>query len=253
MDILWLGQPACHDSALVGGKAAHLSQLAADYLVPPGFCLTAAALNRSLQGASVPNADGASVPALPPALYDELAAAYRELAERCGADEPPVAVRSSALDEDGGVASFAGQHATYLNVVGADAVAAAVVACWASAQSPHARAYRRRQGLALDTVGLAVLVQLLVAADVSAVLFSTHPITGCQDELVINASWGLGESIVGGTVTPDSYVVRKADCSIVSRQIAEKQRMTVALRAPSYNGFKRWFLGGGEVEGTLEA
>ena len=127
------------------------------------------------------------------------------------------------------MASYAGQHETSLNIRGVEAVADAVVHCWRSAQSPRARAYRGAQGRARDDVQVAVLVQQLIVADSSAVLFSAHPVTGSRDEIVVNASWGLGESIVGGTVTPDTYVVRKADLAVVSRQVAAKRRMTVAV------------------------
>jgi pyruvate,water dikinase len=78
-------------------------------------------------------------------------------------------------------------------------------------------------------VRTAVLVQQLIAADVSVVLFSAHPVTGNRDEIVVNASWGLGVSVVGGTVTPDTYVVRKTDLALLSCQIAEKHRMTVPV------------------------
>jgi pyruvate,water dikinase len=230
MEILWLGDPACRDRALAGGKAAHLSRLAAGYRVPAGFCLTTVACDRAMAGGDL-EVDDAVTPArqVPPTVYQQLAAAYRTLAERCGEACPQVAVRSSAMDEDSSPASFAGQHETYLNMVGEQAVAAAVVRCWVSALAPRALAYRRRQGLATERVRLAVLVQRLVAADVSAVVFSANPLTGNRDEVVITASWGLGESIVGGTVTPDTYAVRKVDLVLFSRQIADKGRMTVLV------------------------
>jgi pyruvate,water dikinase len=218
-DLLWLGQPGCERTALVGGKAANLSRLAALHPVPSGFCLTAAAHRRA--GGAPPPDD----------LRATLASAYRELAEGADRAEPAVAVRSSAVDEDGALASFAGLHETYLNVVGADAVAEAVARCWASATAERALEYRRRQGLPLEGVGLAVLVQELIRADVSLVVFSANPLSGSRGEVVINASWGLGESVVGGTVTPDTYVLRKADRAVLSRQIADKARMTVL--APS--------------------
>jgi pyruvate,water dikinase len=137
-------------------------------------------------------------------------------------------VRSSAVDEDGATASFAGQHETYLNIVGADAIIQAVTRCWESARSERALEYRRQQGLSLEHPQIAVLVQQLVASDVSAVVFSANPITGNRNEVVINASWGLGESIVGGTVTPDMFVVRKSDVAVISRVLADKQHMTVS-------------------------
>lgn len=229
MDVVWLGERACHDRAVVGGKAAHLSILAASQRVPPGFCVTAAALDGVLAGGLVPHQGSTAVAALPPVVYDAVVWAYQRLTERCGRDAPAVAVRSSAVDEDGAIASFAGQYATSLNVVGAGDVAQAVLRCWASAQAPGLLAYRRRQGLAGSHARLAVLIQQLILADVSAVLFSAHPATHNRDEIVINASWGLGASIVGGTVTPDTYVVRKADLTILVRQVADKHRMTVAV------------------------
>lgn len=225
--VAWLGRGECHDCVLLGGKASNLCHLAAEHRVPPGFCLTADLFDHALPGPVA--AEGSAPVSLPPELYDELVQAYRKLGERCGLDAPSVAVRSSALDEDGADASFAGQHETYLNVVGAEAVAVAVARCWTSVHSPRAAEYRQRQGLARDNVRIAVLVQQLVPADVSAVLFSANPVTGSRDEVVINASWGLGESIVGGTVTPDTYVVRKADMRVLSRQIAEKRQMTVMV------------------------
>jgi phosphoenolpyruvate synthase/pyruvate phosphate dikinase len=223
-DILWLGQDACHDCTLVGGKVANLSRLAAAYAVPSGFCVPTTALI-----AGVADTGGAPSLALPPMLRETLAAAYRRLAELTEEPEPRVAVRSSAADEDGSDASFAGQHDTYLNIAGSDAVMEAVARCWASAHTERAYEYRRQHGLSRDYIRLAVLVQQLVPADVAAVVFSANPVTGNRGEVLINASWGLGESIVGGTVTPDTYVVDKASGATTERRIAEKQRMTVAV------------------------
>ena len=215
MPVHWLGDAACHERDRVGGKAAYLSQLVAapaGHAVPPGFCLTLPCDGDPLR---------------------ELAAAYAALAARCGGPDPAVAVRSSALDEDGACASFAGQHETYLNVVGAAAVAAAVGYCRASARAPRALAYRAAQGLGtdVDDARVVVLVQRLVVADVAAVIFSANPVSGDTAEVVITASWGLGESIVGGTVTPDTYHLRKPDLTVLARQVAEKRRMTVAVPA----------------------
>jgi pyruvate,water dikinase len=223
MELIWLGQGNCGDCTLVGGKGANLCHLSACYRVPPAFCLTAAAFARwARQGQD-------EAGAFPPDLYRLLVAAYKRLAAHCRTEQPKVAVRSSAVDEDGRTASFAGQHATYLNVAGVEAVAQAVLRCWRAARSTHALAYRRRQGLPPD-VGMAVLVQQLIPADVSAVVFSAHPVTGNQAEIVINANWGLGESIVGGRVTPDTYVVRKPDLSIPLRKLAKKERMAVPAK-----------------------
>lgn len=221
-DILWLGQSPCHNIPTVGGKVANLSRLAAGHPVPPGFCITTGVFDRYA-------ADAQAGAVLPETLLEMLATAYQDLAGRCGTTDPSVAVRSSAIDEDGRAASFAGQYETYLNIVGPDAVAGAVRRCWAAMKSPRVLEYRRRYGLPLDRGRIAVLVQQLVPADVSAVVFSANPISGSWDEVVINASWGLGESIVGGTVTPDTYTVRKAGLEVTNAQIAEKRRMTVSI------------------------
>jgi pyruvate,water dikinase len=132
------------------------------------------------------------------------------------------------VDEDGATASFAGQHETYLNIVGGDAIIQAMTRCWDSARSENALDYRRQHRLSVEHPQIAVLVQQLVAADVAAVVFSANPITGSRNEVIINASWGLGESIVGGTVSPDTFIVRKSDLAVISRVIADKQRMTVS-------------------------
>ena len=214
MNLLWLGDPKSFDVALVGGKAANLSRLARMYYrVPDGFCIPVTVMDE----------------AHPIDLRDEVFAATSGLMACHSLPELVAAVRSSAVDEDGAEASFAGQHETYLNVVGAEAIIHAVTRCWESARSERALEYRRQQGLSVSHPQLAVLVQQLIASDVSAVIFSANPITGSHDEIMINASWGLGESIVGGTVTPDTFIVRKADLAITNRTIADKQRMTVSV------------------------
>ncbi|MDX1417579.1 MAG: PEP/pyruvate-binding domain-containing protein [Candidatus Promineifilaceae bacterium] len=212
--LLWLGDPRTFDAALVGGKAANLSRLARMYhRVPDGFTLPVTVMDE----------------AHPLDLRDEITRAISDLMACHSLTDLVAAVRSSAADEDGATASFAGQHETYLNIVGADAIINAVVRCWESARSERALEYRRRQGLAVERVQIAVLVQQLVAADVSAVVFSANPVSGNRNEVVINASWGLGESIVGGTVTPDTFIVNKLDRAITRRMIADKQRMTVSV------------------------
>jgi pyruvate,water dikinase len=212
MNLLWLGDPKSFDVALVGGKAANLSRLARMYhRVPDGFSLPVTLMDE----------------VHPLDLRDEIICAISDLMNCHSLDDFIAAVRSSAVDEDGATASFAGQHETYLNIVGADAIIQAVTRCWESARSDRALEYRRRQGLSAKRPQLAVLVQQLVASDVSAVVFSANPITGSRDEIIINASWGLGESIVGGTVMPDTFVVRKSDLAVVQRVLADKQRMTV--------------------------
>lgn len=219
MKIAWLEDANCQDVACVGGKVANLSRLAAAHRVPTGMCLTTAAYAAWLDSGGG---------AWPDALRDELATRYAEMAARCESEAPQVAVRSSAIDEDGQGASFAGQYETYLNIVGIEAVADAVSRCWASTRSEQVLEYRRQNGLPVDDVQIAVLVQQMVAADMAGVAFSANPINNNRGEVVINMSWGLGESIVGGTVTPDTYIVDKGDLAVKERQIAEKEKMTVA-------------------------
>jgi pyruvate,water dikinase len=216
MNLLWLGDPKSFDAGLVGGKAANLSRLARlgghRHRVPDGFSLPVTVMDE----------------VHPLDLCNEITAAISDLMACHSLPDFIAAVRSSTVDEDGATASFAGQHETYLNIVGADAIIQAVTRCWESARSEHALKYRRKKGLSVERLQIAVLVQQLVASDVSAVIFSANPITGNHDEIMINASWGLGESIVGGTVTPDTFIVRKSDLAVVQRVIADKQRMTVS-------------------------
>ena len=230
-EIVWLGEVQAEDKTIVGGKVAPLSRLAARYRVPPGFALTTFAFDLASR------AGDSDTLHLPEMLRQQVVAAYRRLGEVTGLDQPSVAVRSSAVDEDGADTSFAGQHDTYLNIAGADAVCDAILRCWASARAPRALEYRRQHGLPVDGARIAVLVQHLVLADVAGVIFSANPLTGNLDEVVINTSWGLGESVVSGTVTPDTYVVgvgarvpgAAADMTVRQRDLAEKRKMTVAV------------------------
>jgi pyruvate,water dikinase len=214
--IRWLGDDDCHHPEFVGGKAASLSRLAALHAVPPGFAIPA-----------IPATQSDALHQLRPAI----GLAYERLGERCGGPNPPVAVRSSAIDEDGGAASFAGQHDTFLNIRGAEALIDAVARCVLSASSDVAASYRSQRGLSADDVKMGVLVQQLVHSDVSAVAFSANPVTGDHAEIMINANWGLGESIVSGTTTPDMFVVSKSDFRVASRDVALKSKMTVLTEA----------------------
>lgn len=210
----WLGQDDCHDTHFVGGKAASLSRLAALHTVPPGFAIAALDADHDH---------------LADSTVDAIREAYCVLADRSGEPDVGVAVRSSAVDEDAPDASFAGQHDTYLNIRGQDDLLSAISRCRASARSEAALAYRQQQQLSVDSVKIAILVQQLVPSDVSAVVFSHNPLTKSADELMINATWGLGESLVSGTVTPDTYVINKQNMSVVSRHAARKERMTVMV------------------------
>ena len=201
-----------------GGKAANLGELLRLGLpVPPGFVITTAAYDLLLDAgglrariaalvAAAPE-DGTAIreavegAPVPPSVSGVLLAAYR------GLGGGPVAVRSSATAEDLPQAAFAGQQETYLNVVGEEALLAAVRGCWASLWTDRAMGYRRRQGTGALAPRMAVVVQRLIQAEVAGVLFTANPLTGARDEVVIDASAGLGEAVVSGLVTPDHLVV----------------------------------------------
>lgn len=233
---------------LVGGKGASLARLArAGLPVPPGFHLTTFAYKKfveenGLQPAIVGAArmasagDTASLDRASEQIQEligigtmpgDVAAEIRNRYSELGAG--PVAVRSSATAEDLPGMSFAGQLETYLNICGADGVLDAVQRCWASLWTARAIGYRIRQAIGPDTVSIAVVVQKLVPAEVAGILFTANPVTGARDEVVINAAWGLGEAVVGGLVTPDTFVVSRKSGRLVSREIAVKEVMTIRL------------------------
>jgi rifampicin phosphotransferase len=227
----------CADLTTVGGKGASLATLwRAGLPVPPGFHVTTAAYRRfvahhGLQEGildAAGTADGAARIAtlfaarvVPEEIAMPIRAAYMTLGE------PAVAVRSSATAEDLPGASFAGQQDTFLDVRGADAVVDAVRRCWASLWTARAIEYRRREGIDPADVALAVVVQELVDADAAGVLFTADPVTGATDRMVVNATWGLGESLVGGQVTPDELVLDAASGAVRERRTGEKDVMTV--------------------------
>jgi len=157
--------------------------------------------------------------------------AYNELSKREG-KEVFVAVRSSATAEDLPDASFAGQQETYLNVQGADAVFEAVRKCWASLYGARAIFYRVEQGFEHEKVNLSAVVQMMVDSEKSGVMFSSQPSTG-EPQVIIEAAWGLGETVVSGSVSPDNYVVDRVSKTILSKLIATKEVMTV--RDPKTN------------------
>jgi rifampicin phosphotransferase len=232
------------DIEQAGGKGANLGELTrADLPVPPGFVIITDAYRCYVADHRLADKIAALATATDdPAGYDnassqiralfsdqvsdtlraEIASAYAGL----GADVP-VAVRSSATAEDLPEASFAGQQDSYLNVRGLEDLLTAVRDCWASLWTARAMAYRARQGIDPATVSLAVVVQQLVDAEAAGVMFTANPSNGRRDEAVISAAWGLGESVVSGSVNTDNIVVRKPDGTVISTEIADKAVMTV--------------------------
>ena len=218
--VAWLGE-AGTDSTMLGGKGASLHRLARlGFRVPPGFCVTTAAFRAHLESLPVPAATyptdglGAEVGASPihPAILAEVRDGLARL-EQAGREDGwmlRLAVRSSAIGEDGALASYAGLHETELDRT-PDEVPDAVRRCWASLWSAPALAYRARRGIPLDDAAMAVVVQQLVPADAAAVVFTRHPVTGNDDQLVVTAVRGLGDAMVSGTVTPDTFVIDRAN------------------------------------------
>ena len=201
----------------VGGKAISIDRLArAGLSVPPGFCLSTAA-----------HSAAGTAERLPPKVCDALAAALEALIEQCG-PTTLLAVRSSALGEDSELHSFAGQHDTVLGV-GVGEVEEAVLKCWASLHSRRSDSYRARAGAGAGAETMAVVVQALVPAEVSAVVFTANPVDRGDTGLVVNASFGLGAPIVSGEVDADTLVLDRESLAVRSLEIGEKrQRLTVA-------------------------
>jgi hypothetical protein len=236
------------DAAVVGGKGASLATLAAAGLpVPPGYVVTTAAFEaaRDVDGirrriattlASLDRGDVTDLESvaaavrglletvrLPEGVERAIRAAYRELG-----DDVPVAVRSSASMEDSAQTSFAGQQDTYLWIVGEDAVLKHVQLCWASVYSARSLAYRYDHAVSEDDVSMAVVVQEMVDARAAGVAMTLDPLTGVRTRIVVEAAFGLGESVAGGIVTPDNYVVDKVILEITAQTIASKEVEIVA-------------------------
>jgi len=238
--LLPLDQIEAEHQCLVGSKAFHLGKLRqAGVRVPAGFCITTAAYRLFLQEAgidleaAVSSLDRESMELqrapwgkemvkqpLPDRLYGAIEEAYRGLGEG-----KPVAVRSSATREDLPEASFAGQYETYLNVLGLEELVEKIKACWASLW--NALAYLHGHHIPPLEVAMGVVVQEQIPAEVSGVLFALNPSTGLEEEMLIEAHWGLGEAVVSGKVTPDRFVLDAWNEGIRSQKIAQKRMMVV--------------------------
>ncbi|MFG1738651.1 rifamycin-inactivating phosphotransferase [Micromonospora chalcea] len=234
--------------AAVGGKGAHLGALSRidGVGVPAGFCVTTDAFRLAVAGTPslagpldrLDRVDADDPAALRTAatevrraieriaLPGDVAAAVDRALSALGADAA-YAVRSSATAEDLPTASFAGQQDTYLNVVGGAEVLRHVIRCWASLFTERAVTYRRRHGIDDRAVDMAVVVQRMVFPDAAGVLFTADPVTGDRTVVSVEASFGLGEALVSGLVTPDVFTVR--DGAVVARTIGVKARAVHAV------------------------
>lgn len=252
--LLWFEQLERKDVDIVGGKSSSLGEMTAktDVPVPYGFATTAYAYRyfikesgleekmRSilseltdvensalLRDVSARLRDAIMAEKMPQDLQDAIGAAYVELGKRVGEENPYVAVRSSATAEDLPDASFAGQQDTYLNVQGAETIIAKVKECYASCFTDRAVYYREKQGFDHIEVALSAVVQMMVFSKTSGVMFTVNVVTGDDNNILIEAAFGLGEYVVQGTVTPDNYTISKHDHKIIDRCVNEQDIMLV--------------------------
>jgi pyruvate,water dikinase len=252
-------QAGSTDVAVVGGKGASLSRLLRSGVpVPALFCVTTAAYQRFIDHGTL-RADIRSRLAnldrqhpaelvrcsaelrmlilaapMPREIEDEIDRAWRQLT--VGQHPAPmVSVRSSATAEDLPGFSFAGQHDTFLDVGGGHPLLDAVKKCWASLWTDRALSYRHKQGFDDAAVAIAVVVQTMVPAEKAGVVFTANPMTSNPDQIVVNASWGLGEALVSGLVNPDQYVIDRASGEIASEIIQEKKVMTARGTATAHH------------------
>lgn len=247
--VAWLDDISRGDTPLVGGKGANLGEMRrAGLPVPPGFVVTVDAFRAYLRESDLQKEieerlrdlsvdDPAQLDAtsaelqsrirrtpLPEAVRRAIADAYAKLgADHEGRADPLVAVRSSATVEDAEHASFAGMFRSHLNVRGEEELLHAVQDCWASGLGARVLFYRMKRGMASADRWIAVVVQRMVQADRSGVMFTVDPATSETDRILVESAWGLGETVVGGKVEPDRFVVRKSDLQILERHVAEKE------------------------------
>ena len=235
------------DVPSVGGKCANLGEMRRRGIrVPPGFALTADAYRETVEKrglgsrikgilSNVNSNDTSSLQQasseisivfesidLPKAIEESIDRHYAFLGERTGVLEPLVAVRSSATAEDLPDASFAGQQDTFLGIRGIENVRKHVIKCWASLFAARAIAYREKKGFPHDKVYISVGIQKMVNARVSGVAFTLNPITGDPTKIAISATWGLGEALVSGEVTPDEWFIDKFTYEVVKEKIGSK-------------------------------
>jgi len=236
------------DLAQVGGKGASLARLSAAGLpVPEGFHVVASAYEQFVAQAELRPFISETIEVIDANDPGELSSASRAIQETFAqaqmpqeiseaiahayallpGEDPAVAVRSSATAEDLPHLSFAGQQESFLYISGSARLQEAVKRCWASLWTARAIGYRFQHDIDQEEISMAVVVQLMVAAEASGVLFTADPLTGRRDQALISAAWGLGEAIVGGLVTPDTIQVDKQSGRVLTRETADKQLMTV--------------------------
>ena len=247
--VLWFDELKREDVALVGGKSSSLGELTSSTSVPVpyGFATTAHGYREFMSKTGLESRIKETLDSLddvensallrdvcakiramicaeemPADLAEAIRVSYEELGKKVGEKDPFVAVRSSATAEDLPDASFAGQQDTYLNVHGADTIIEKVKECYASTFTDRATYYRVKQGFDHMTVALSAAVQMMVFSKAAGVMFTVDLVTGDDNNILIEGSWGLGEYVVQGTVTPDNFHVNKHDMVITDRMINDK-------------------------------
>jgi len=275
------------DVKIAGGKGASLGEMSgAGISVPPGFAVTAAAFDRFLHETDLKAEIDALVHELnykdinridqasntirdmvhdarmPKDLQKEILEAYQELTtmargrtSAAGATRGPtsmlVAVRSSATAEDSSQASWAGELESYLNTTEKNLLGN-VKKCWSSLFTPRALVYRNEKGMRKSHVSVAVVVQKMVQSEIAGVCFTVHPVTKDKHQMIVEAVWGLGEALVGGLVTPDSYIIDKRDWSFIDVSVSEQKKMIVRRNSPPARGGVRGGGSSGSGGGTRE-
>jgi len=235
------------DVGVAGGKGASLGEMSqAGIPVPPGFVVLATAFDKFLQEANlgqdiqtqldkvnykeVNSVDRYSnvirnlitKAKMPQDLQQDIVKEFKKLKVKY------VAVRSSATAEDSSLASWAGELETYLNTTDRDLLKR-VKGCWSSLFTPRAIFYRHEKKLHKSKVAVAVVVQAMVQSEISGIAFTVHPVTKDKNQMIIEAGYGLGEAIVSGQITPDSYVIGKKDLSLLDVNIAEQSKKLIGL------------------------
>ena len=230
---------------IAGGKGASLGEMTkAGIPVPPGFVILSSAFEQFIADTDVNVEIDASLDRvnhqdmnsvenasetiqavimkaqMPKSIAIEITAAFKKL------KSPFVAVRSSATAEDGATSAWAGQLDTYLNTTDTT-LKKNVQRCWASLFTPRAIFYRFEKNLHKEKISVAVVVQKMVQSESAGVAFSVHPVTQDRNQMIIEAGWGLGEAVVSGQITPDSYVIDKRDWTLLDVNVSEQEKELV--------------------------
>lgn len=250
--VYWLGRDNPIDKTVVGSKAANLWTMAqAGFPTPSGFCLSTlgyqhfideARLYEPLESAialiDIRDAAGLELIAgqihglisgreIPNIIADALSVAYRTLGEMKSTTEPFVAVRSAALAEDQAEASYAGLYDSYLNVNGFEGLLTHVNRCWSGLWTARAIHYRLSKNRINTRAAMSVIVQAMAPSTSAGVLFTTNPVTGRRDEIVINSSWGLADAVVSGLASADTFIVDKSTLALREITLGQKASKVV--------------------------